>query len=189
MDLLLVRHALPTRIVRDDGEPADPPLSDEGRLQARKVAAWLAQERLSAVLTSPLRRAVQTAEPIAEPHGLAPVVHEGVAEYDAASSAYIPVEELSREELRAMVDEWTDPSRMMPFRERVVDAVQDIVRTYTGQTVAVVCHGGVVNAVLSWVLDTPRVMVFDPTYTSITRLRTNGKQWTVRSVGEAGHLR
>ncbi|MET0159370.1 MAG: histidine phosphatase family protein, partial [Acidimicrobiales bacterium] len=64
MDLLLIRHALPVRI--DDGEgPADPELSDEGWRQAGALAAWLADEEIEAMVASPLRRAQETAEPLA----------------------------------------------------------------------------------------------------------------------------
>ena len=42
MDLLLIRHGLPVRVENPDGRPADPPLSQEGREQAERVAHWLA---------------------------------------------------------------------------------------------------------------------------------------------------
>ena len=59
MELILVRHGLPER--RDD--TSDPPLSATGHEQARRVAAWLAHERIDAVFSSTMLRARQTAEP------------------------------------------------------------------------------------------------------------------------------
>ena len=41
MELLLIRHGLPERVVNEDGTPADPPLSAKGRDQAERVARWL----------------------------------------------------------------------------------------------------------------------------------------------------
>ncbi len=41
MELLLIRHGLPTAVIKEDGYPADPPLSDTGLKQAQKVADWL----------------------------------------------------------------------------------------------------------------------------------------------------
>jgi 2,3-bisphosphoglycerate-dependent phosphoglycerate mutase len=189
VDLLLVRHALPERVVRDDGLPADPALSELGHLQAALVAEWLADEPVTSLVTSPLRRARQTAEPIAARLGLEPVVVDDVAEMDAAASAYIPTEELTREEIQATLAEWADESFLAPFQARVVTAVREIVAANPGSTVAVVCHGGVINALVGWILGLERFMVFDVTYTSVTRIRTNGRIWTVRSMGEAGHLR
>ena len=61
MELILVRHGLPER--RDD--TSDPPLSDVGHDQARRVAAWLAHEKVDAVVSSTMLRARQTAEPFA----------------------------------------------------------------------------------------------------------------------------
>ncbi len=65
MDLLLIRHALPVRIEGGDG-PADPELSDDGWRQAGALAAWLADDGIDAMVASPLRRAQETAAPLAE---------------------------------------------------------------------------------------------------------------------------
>jgi probable phosphoglycerate mutase len=189
VELLLVRHALPARVVRDDGLPADPHLSELGLRQADRVAEFLAEEPLTRIVTSPMRRARQTTEPIAAAHRMEPVVVDDVAEMDAQASAYIPTEELTGDELLATMAEWGDESFLAPFQARVVAAMQGIVAANKGGTVAVVCHGGVVNATVGWILGLPNFMVFDVTYTSITRIRTNGRLWTVKSVGEAGHLR
>src|SRR5205809_1084762 len=58
MELILIRHGLPER--RED--TADPPLSDHGHEQARRVAAWLADEAIDAVYASTMLRARQTAD-------------------------------------------------------------------------------------------------------------------------------
>ena len=44
MELLVIRHGLPLRIERDDGEPADPELSELGQRQADRIAEWLSDE-------------------------------------------------------------------------------------------------------------------------------------------------
>src|SRR5262245_38874839 len=97
MELLLVRHARPERVEGAAG-PADPPLSPLGRRQAAALAEWLAVEPgvapLAAVYTSPLRRAAETAAPLAAALGLTPVAEDALAEYDAEANDYIPIEEL-----------------------------------------------------------------------------------------------
>ena len=84
--LYLVRHgatannrAKPPRL---QGRRTDPPLSDEGLAQARQTGKFLADSPLDAVYSSPLLRARQTAEAIAEPHGLAVEVVEDLIEVD-----------------------------------------------------------------------------------------------------------
>src|SRR5215472_12145400 len=97
MDLILIRHGLP---VRDDAS-ADPPLSDTGHAQARLVGALLQGEAIDAVCASTMRRAIQTAQPFAAAAGLDLTTHEGVCEYDRGTGAYIPAEELKREDYAA----------------------------------------------------------------------------------------
>ena len=61
---------------------ADPVLTEEGRRQARCLARVLAEERAVALHTSPLRRARETAEALAAPCGLEPVVDDRLIEVD-----------------------------------------------------------------------------------------------------------
>ena len=93
MELLLIRHGLPVRREVTEGR-ADPELAPDGRRQAELLATYLASERLDAIYASPLRRAHQTAEPLAADQGLHIVTEDGVAEYDRDSAEYVPMEEL-----------------------------------------------------------------------------------------------
>jgi broad specificity phosphatase PhoE len=70
----LVRHG---QIARDHAavDPADPPLSAMGRVEAAQVAAFLASRPITRVYASDLRRAQETAAPIAARFGL-PVIVE-----------------------------------------------------------------------------------------------------------------
>ena len=63
MELLLIRHALPVRRELDEGSPI--PSCADGHAQAEHLARYLADERFDAIYASPLRRAHQTAEPLA----------------------------------------------------------------------------------------------------------------------------
>jgi 2,3-bisphosphoglycerate-dependent phosphoglycerate mutase len=191
MDLLLIRHALPVRI--DDGEgPADPELSDEGWSQAGALAAWLAEEPLDAVVASPLRRAQETAQPLATLLGVDVELVDGLAEFDREAPWYIPMEELKAADdprWHALVnEEWElDPEA---FRRSVVEAVDEVIAAHPGRSVAAVCHGGVINAYLSTMLGLERLMFFEPGYTSISRVRASRSgARSVVSVNETAHLR
>src|SRR5690348_5687009 len=50
---------------------ADEPLDAVGQAQAAALAAWLRPVAIDAIYSSPLRRARETAEIVAQPHGLA----------------------------------------------------------------------------------------------------------------------
>lgn len=192
MELLIIRHGLPVRIDDANG-PADPELSQLGHEQAQRLADWLRHESISAIYTSPMRRAVQTAEPLAAAFGLEPVVDEEVAEFDRQQHFYIPIEELKAARdpryealMRGENMEEVDP---FTFREVVTVAVERIIEANRGGTVAIVCHGGVINAYASHVLGLDFPLFFQPHYTSVNRfLASSGGHRTVGSLNETGHL-
>ena len=93
MDLILVRHALPERLVVQTGA-ADPRLDAVGLRQAAELGEYLAGELIDAIWTSPMIRARETAQPLADRIGLVPRVHNDLAEWDRELPEYIPVEEL-----------------------------------------------------------------------------------------------
>jgi broad specificity phosphatase PhoE len=195
MELLLIRHALPVRRELPAGA-ADPELSDAGHAQARRLADYLSDERLDALYTSPMRRAIETAAPIGAVHGLVPVVDEDVAEWDRDSSAYVPVEELKATgdpRWRALLDGvWEGDEHPEKFVDRVCRALDRIVAEHAGARVAVVCHGGVINAYLARVigLTGPVTAFFYPNYTSIHRVAAaRSGERSIVTVNETAHLR
>ena len=194
MDLLLIRHAEPVRIVDADG-PADPPLHERGRDQADRLAAWLRDEPLDDIWSSPLRRAMETASPVATAHGLSVLVDEELAEFDREATSYIPYEELKAtrdERFLAMVEGRLEDYSVDPeeFRAAVVGAVERVIAANPGRTVAVVCHGGVINAYVGHILGIVRPLWFEPVYTGITRVTASrGGARSLATLNEAAHLR
>ncbi|MGY6499549.1 MAG: histidine phosphatase family protein [Acidimicrobiales bacterium] len=191
MELILIRHALPVRI--DDGDgPADPDLSPTGHEQAGALAAWMAEHSpVDAVWSSPMRRARQTARPLEETFGLEAVVDADLREFDADETHYIPMEELRGSDdprWRELIERLGAPEQFA-FRDVAAAAVERVVDANPGRRVAVVCHGGVVNAYLSTILGIDRPLFFEPTYTSISRVMasTRGHRSLV-SVNEIPHL-
>jgi len=195
MELLLIRHGLPIRLEKNDGSPADPPLSEVGQRQAELLAEWLEGERpIDRIYASPLKRARDTALPLSEKAGLEIELEPRVSEYDRDSSTYIPIEELKEIDYEA----WREFMRrgyppgmdLTDFYEGVVSGLQDIVRGNPGRRVAVFCHGGVINAWASFILEFEFRLFFNPTYTSVNRFFASkeGIQ-SVGSLNEASHLR
>jgi probable phosphoglycerate mutase len=194
VELLLIRHALPLRVERRDGKPADPPLSPAGVRQAERLAAWLAAERLDAVYASPLRRARETAQPIAGAHGLGVRIEPGVAEFDPLAASYVPLEEIKAESrevwLELVSGGLTAGVDVALFRRTVAAALERIVAAHAGARVAIVCHGGVVNAWAAHVLGLEPTLFFQPTYTSVSRfLAAASGERSLLSLNETAHLR
>lgn len=190
-----MRHAEPERIEAGTGVPANPALTAVGQEQAARLARWLAAERVDAVVTSPQRRARETAAPIAAAHALEVEVVNGLVEYDVQADHYIPVEELratNDERWRAMLEgRWgefggEDPER---FTARIAAAVDDLVERFRGQSIVAVCHGGVINVALAQALGIERQLWFDPGYTSVSRmLASRSGIRSVVSLNERAHL-
>ncbi len=195
MQLLIIRHALPLRRENTNG-PADPELSDAGHSQARHMADYLASEQLDAIYSSPMRRAQQTAAPLAAAHGLPIITEHGVAEYDRDSDTYIPVEELKAagdprylDMMKGLDGGFTDRPA---FNQIVVEAIEAIIERHSGHKVAIVCHGGVINAYLTKVLglDTDSAGFFYPNYTSIHRvIAARSGERSISTINETSHLR
>jgi probable phosphoglycerate mutase len=192
MQLLLIRHALPLR--SRPGEGSDPELADDGREQAGRLPGALQRFPISRVISSPQRRAYQTAEPLASARGLHIDIDDRLAEYDRGMSRYIPLEEariegsadwnrMAEGELPAGVD-------VGEFSRRIFAALADIIDTaHHTDTVAVFSHGGVINVVLHKILRTGKTLSFPIDYTSLTALRwSRSGEFTVAGVNGVEHV-
>ena len=193
MELVLVRHGLPIRLERSDGEPADPPLSDEGHAQATAVGRWLERESFDAVYVSPMQRARQTAEPYLELAGLEPRVEARVAEFDRDADQYVPMEELKRTDydtwLQLVQGGYEATPNFAQFQRDVIDALGEISGRHAGQRVLVVCHGGVINVWAGSVIGIGPRLFFEPGYTSINRfIVARSGERSVASLNELAHL-
>jgi broad specificity phosphatase PhoE len=191
VDLILVRHARPVRIDDSDAS-ADPELTPLGHRQAAAAAGWLALEPIDRSYCSPKRRARETAEPLARALSIDIVSVEGLREYDEGDTSYIPAEEMRGTEdprwqraIGGLMDE-----EGMQFRDTVSYAIEAIINDNPGRTVAIFCHGGVINAYLAHILDIERTLFFEPYYSSITRVKASSRgHRTLVSANETAHLR
>jgi broad specificity phosphatase PhoE len=162
--LYLIRHGKPAA---GWGEDDDPGLDDQGRSQAQAVASWLmerpAELRPTRVVSSPLRRCRETAEPFARALGVEFAIDPDVGEIPtpaALSAAERPAW------LRdAMGGTWAEIRGDIDYeawRGRVADAL----RRWTGA--AVFSHFVAINAAVSRLEGSDAVVAFRPDHTSVT---------------------
>ncbi|HSW39975.1 MAG TPA: histidine phosphatase family protein [Acidobacteriota bacterium] len=175
--LFLVRHGETAENVhmRYLGK-RDEPLNETGMMQADKVAGALSQLPLSCVISSPLRRAADTAVRIREAAGLDLRKDDRLAEGSFGSW-----EGLTRDEVIGlgkrdadMLSRWEeDPSLAPPggesiehIQRRVVSLAEELHREFRGSSVVLVSHVGPVKALLAAVLGIPlrasRHLFLDP---------------------------
>ena len=194
MELLIIRHALPIRRELTEGI-ADPELAPEGLLQAEHLGKYLASEKIDAVYASPLRRAQQTAAPLAAIQKVGITLVDDVAEWDRNSNEYVPVEELKAANdprWQAMLKgEWNVHEESVDdFNKRTIGAIENLISQHSGHRIAIVCHGGVINEYLSHVLGLESNQFFYPNYTSIHRIAASSAgHRSILSVNETSHLR
>jgi probable phosphoglycerate mutase len=196
VELVLVRHALPVRIdVAPGGGPADPGLAERGVEQAARLPEALRAYDITAVYSSPARRALETAAPLVEALSARLRIEPGITEFDADDPSYVPVEELKasgdpRWERLVRGDLYTAGVDPVAFRARVVEGVQRIAAAHPGGRAVLFTHSGAINAYAGHVLGQERPIWFAPDYCSITRIAAarNGRRGVV-SLNETGHVR
>ena len=195
MELIVVRHARPEIVVDADGI-ADPGLDAIGRWQAERLSAWLAHERIDAVVTSPKARAIETVAPLMASLDVDNEVIADLDEVDRGSSTYYPTElvhTLGGPYWDSIVAQewdtigWDDPST---FAARVRAAWSDLVNNPRGDRVVVACHGGTIRIILGAVTGPDqRFFPINVDYASICRIEVDA-DGTSRfiSLNETGHF-
>lgn len=159
--LFLVRHGA-TQLTAEDrfSGSVGVDLSEGGRMQVMRLRDRLAGETISAVYASPLGRTLETAEILAQPHGLVPIRRDGLREISHGRW-----EGLTRHEVEARFPEeytaWeADPFTFAPeagesglgVLARALPVVREIVVAHAGQNVLVVSHKATLRLLLSSLL-------------------------------------
>ena len=197
MHLYIIRHGRPERQVLRDGEgSADPGLSDTGRLQADRVSEFLQSEGIDHVVSSTMRRAHETAVPLATALGFEIEQLDDIKESDHQNSAYIPAEEISRDDpataymFEGNILDHVFSDGIEAFTERVSRGFQHIIDTNKSKKVAVFCHGMVTSIFLRTILRFDDPLSLTPDYCGVSRVQaaSNGIR-SVRSINETHHVR
>jgi probable phosphoglycerate mutase len=198
-EILLVRHGetVWNQQGRMQGQN-DSPLTPTGLHQARQLARRLAQVAFSALYSSDLGRAHQTARCIADETGHEVIAEEGLRErnfgiFEGLTNAEIKTRYPDDYELFAK----RDPHYVMSggesaaaFRERVMATLERIARMHDAETIVVVSHGLVLDALYRtacrMALDVPRG--FPLLNCSLNTFRRSPDGWLAVNVCDVGHL-
>lgn len=197
--IILVRHGQTSwnADARIQGH-TDIALNEQGRWQAQRAGLALADEGLSAVYSSDLQRAHETAQAIARAAGLE--VRTAVALRERAFGAFegrtfVEIEQTWPE----AAQRWRrrDPAfgppggeTLQAFFERSVQAVHELAQHHPGESIVMVAHGGVLDclyrAATGQSLDAPRT--WEIGNAMINRLLKAGRVLTLVGWADAGHL-
>lgn len=172
--LILVRHGATdhTTEKRFSGglNSSNPGLSDDGREQVRATAEWLAPlaERVDAVVSSPVRRARESAEILAGRLGHPVQEEPGFAEMEFGSWDGLTFTEVL-DRYQADLEAWLGSLDTAPggsgesFRmveKRVLAALERVLDRYAGGTVVVVSHVTPIKTLVAHTVDAPLEAVF-----------------------------
>lgn len=201
MRLILVRHGQTPH--NADGlvqGRADIPLSELGRQQAAALAAALAGEAIAAIVSSPLRRARDTAAAIAASRGL--IVSE---EPDLIEMNVGVMEGLSGAEMRSrypqVLRRWLEPGgtvvplpggeSLAAVQERAWRAVSRLCQRYPNDTVVAVTHNFVIVSLVCQAIGLPLdgFRRFRIDVASRTTLEIGPERWLLLHLNDTCHLR
>jgi broad specificity phosphatase PhoE len=185
--LIIVRHGAP----HEDHpiEPADPPLSIEGRQQAASLAAQLVTEGIDRIVSSPQRRAFETAQPLADQLRLPIDVLDGLAEVDRGTDRYRSPETIKRETPERWHEFLASPIAYFGlseegFRATVLGAFAELLASDAG-TIAVFSHGTPIKVILQHALALENRLTLSIGHCSVTRISgTSIGEMTVECVAD-----
>jgi broad specificity phosphatase PhoE len=158
--LYLMRHGA-VSYFDPDGRPTHPDeigLNDEGRLQAEAARALLEPISFERVLSSSLRRAVETAEIVVRSREVEIETWPELRELRGARLASIPAEELENEFVHAFRGVVPNEKRFLggeaigELFDRVLPALESLFADRSWDSALAVLHGGVNRAILSYAL-------------------------------------
>jgi probable phosphoglycerate mutase len=201
--LLLARHGESAPVREDEPVPllggsSNPALDPVGVEQAERLAERLADEPISAIYVTPLRRTAETAAPLARRLGLEPRVEEDLREVNLGDwegglfrkhvRDLHPIAVQMREELRWDVIPGAEPGA--DFAARVRAGIERIAAAHTGETVLVVSHGGTIGQALTLALgiaERPLTLAWADNG-SLSEIVVGPDGWTVRRYNDTAHL-
>ena len=196
-EVLLVRHGRSADVVPGSDDSLDPPLHELGIAQAAALATRLGGRHLDGIYASDLRRAIDTAAPLAEDRSMEVAVRPDLREVHlgdweggefrrraaARDPDWLAFSEAGRWELIPNAERDDD------FRDRVRRAIHDIVDHHRGGSAVAVCHGGVINAFIADLLDVHRstLTVIENTSVTVVRFADDNRHVLV-TLNDCNHL-
>lgn len=200
MRLIFIRHGETdwNATLRYQGH-ANVPLNEKGRDQARRVGARLARYTTTALYSSDIVRAAQTAELIGEATGLRPRLLPDLREIDVGQWEGLTPEELYRRYPEHMQAFDRDPARTVrlggesyaQLQQRVLVALNTISAAHAAdEIVLAVSHGGTIRALLCHIigLDLANFGRLWLDNGSLTEIRHGSHGWRLVRLNDAAHL-
>lgn len=127
-------------------------LNEKGKAQAKSCANYLKQfQQWDIIVTSPLKRARETAQIISAQLGSIPVTEiYDFTERDFGVASGLTAQEAETKFPDGNVLGWEE---FDVLKNRAMNAMKNIVDKYEGMNIIVISHGGLINSILSYITD------------------------------------
>ncbi len=147
MNIYLIRHGeTDWNLIGKVQGREDIPLNNTGKSQAKKCAIALQNTGIKTIISSPLARAVQTANIIASTHdGMEVIIDEDLIERDFGEMSGMTYDR------RKFFDSFGHEETMEPLEKlskRLIDCIQRYAIKYSNQDIVMISHGAAINSVL-----------------------------------------
>lgn len=160
--IILIRHALTDSVGnRLSGRTPGIHLNEEGKQQAARLAKLLREMRIDAIYSSPLDRAIETAEEVATSRDIEVILSEEFLEVDFGSWTNLTIGELKDDPRFRLFNTFRSGTRipggelMHEAQFRIVSGLEKICRRHNDQTVAVVSHADMIRSAIAWYAGIP----------------------------------
>ena len=146
MEILLTRHGQTDwNVLKKVQGKADIELNATGKLQAYETAKQLENEKIDLIISSPLKRAIQTAEIINEKRNVPIIVDERLSERDMGEFEGKTTAEFDTDEFWDYTKnkQYIKAENIKDLFDRVYGFLDDIKEKYKDKKVLLVSHGGI----------------------------------------------
>ena len=190
--LFFVRHGeSEANLARIFSGRRDSPLTERGRAQAVMVADALDDVPFDRIVATPLSRSLDTALVIARRRKMPVDVVRGLIEIDVGDKTGATFDEIA-----GLPDwkndgfvSWPNGETLDQVLDRALGALKAIHRESAGQTILVICHGGVTRILVSHFLGIlPKLDASRQTNTAVTVIVTDGETGRVERLFESAHM-
>ncbi len=200
IEIILVRHGqTPWNKDKIFRGSVDIPLNDQGREEARLAGEWLKGETIQAAYCSPLSRARDTGEAIAQHHGLQVLDLPGLTDLCYGEWERLPLTEV-KGKYADLYRQWETAPHTVRFpkgetldevKVRAWAAVEEVTRRHPDETVLLAAHRAVNKVLIAAFigLDNSHFWRIGQDTTAVNRFNLVGDTWHIMSVNDTCHLR
>ncbi len=172
--IYLIRHAEAAAIWGDD---QDPPLSENGQRQARQLVPRLTRKEPAKIISSPMQRARQTAQPLAQSWHQEVIIEPRLGEIPVPEDMTETRQHWLKARLRAS---WSDQKQsLQQWRKELLSCIREY-----DQNIYCFTHFVAINTLVGAANNNDRLLQFTPAHTSVTEIQVQDNRFIVRHLGK-----